>query len=224
MENKKYLTEENYQKGKKKLQTIALAILVIGVLIGGILIATGLIKQGKVNSQYSDENKTSISQQLESERQKLINKKSELESKGIKYNAFAEYTDGESYDLYVITKALDPSIDNCSRNEYKTNALTSKYCSLKNDLKDLNNDVVKDIDSSSSFGFYAIGIIVIFAGCAFALVVYVMSKGREIAAFGVQQTMPIAKEGIDEMAPTIGNAVGEIAKGIKKGLNDADKE
>ena len=32
------------------------------------------------------------------------------------------------------------------------------------------------------------------------------------------------KEGIEEMAPTIGNAVGEIAKGIKKGLNDADKE
>ena len=35
--------------------------------------------------------------------------------------------------------------------------------------------------------------------------------------------MPIAKEGIDEMAPTIGNAAKEIAKGIKKGLKDEEK-
>ena len=35
--------------------------------------------------------------------------------------------------------------------------------------------------------------------------------------------VPVTKEGIDEMAPTIGNAVGEIAKGIKKGLNDNKK-
>ena len=33
----------------------------------------------------------------------------------------------------------------------------------------------------------------------------------------------IAKEGIDEMAPTIGNAAKEIAKGIKKGLKDEEK-
>ena len=51
MENKKYLTEENYERGKKKIKTIALVILVVGLLIGGSLIATGLMKQGKINSQ-----------------------------------------------------------------------------------------------------------------------------------------------------------------------------
>ena len=220
----KYLSEENYQKGKKKLQTISLTILVIGFLIGSILIATGFIKQSRVNSQYSEENKINISQQLETERQKLINNKSKLEAKGIKYNTFAEYTDGESYDLYVITKVLDPSLDNCSRNEYKTNSLTYKYCSLENKLKNLNNDVLEDIDASSSIGFYAIGIIAIFTGFVFGSVVYVMSKGREITAFSVQQTIPIAKEEIDEMAPSIRNAAREIATGIKKGLSDNDKE
>ena len=43
-------------------------------------------------------------------------------------------------------------------------------------------------------------------------------------SFTAQQIMPVAKEGIDDMAPTIGNAVGEVAKGIKKGLKDSDKE
>ena len=47
---------------------------------------------------------------------------------------------------------------------------------------------------------------------------------REITAYTTQQVMPVAKEGINEMAPTVGNAAGEIAKGIKKGINEADKE
>ena len=107
MERKEYLTEENYEKGKKKLKTIALIILVIGLLIGGSLIASGLIKQSKVNSKYSEESKLSVSQQLETEKQNLINKKQALELKGIKYNAFAQYTDGESYDLYIIVLVMN---------------------------------------------------------------------------------------------------------------------
>ena len=58
MESKKeYLNEENYERGKKKLKTIALVILIVGILIGGSLIVTGLVKQGQTNSQYSEESK-----------------------------------------------------------------------------------------------------------------------------------------------------------------------
>ena len=35
--------------------------------------------------------------------------------------------------------------------------------------------------------------------------------------------MPIAQEGIDTMAPRVGNAAKEIAKGIKEGLKDEEK-
>ena len=111
MDNKKYLTEENYERGKKKLKAIALVILVIGLLIGGSLISTGLMKQSKVNSQYSEENQASVSNQLATEKSNLQQKKAELESKGIKYDSFAEYTDGEVYDLYVITNVLNPSFE-----------------------------------------------------------------------------------------------------------------
>lgn len=34
----------------------------------------------------------------------------------------------------------------------------------------------------------------------------------------MQQTMSLAKEGIEKMAPTVGNAAGEIAKGITNGI------
>lgn len=71
MENKKYLNEENYERGKKKLKTIALIILIVGVLIGGSLIFTGLVKQGQTNSQYSEESKNNKKEQLEQEKQQL---------------------------------------------------------------------------------------------------------------------------------------------------------
>ena len=43
-------------------------------------------------------------------------------------------------------------------------------------------------------------------------------------AYTTQQVMPVAQEGIEKMAPTIGSAAKEIAKGIKQGINEANKE
>ena len=43
---------------------------------------------------------------------------------------------------------------------------------------------------------------------------------REIAAFKAQQNMPVAQEGIEKMAPTI----GVIAKDVVKGINEAKIE
>lgn len=249
MENKKYLTEENYERGKKKIKTIALIILVVGLLIGGSLIAIGLMKQSKVNSQYSEENKATISQQLETEKQNLISKKAELETKiepvenqikQLEREPFTSFdtayyerqdkiedleksiaTDKKS--ISVIDKALDDSFSNCTFDEAKNNTYTSKYCSLKLQLDNFT-DFNKHLDSYDSIPFYMFGAFVIIATCMIAGLIYILSKRREIAAFTTQQVMPVAKEGIDEMAPTIGNAVGEIAKGVKKGLNDADKK
>ena len=65
-----------------------------------------------------------------------------------------------------------------------------------------------------------IGGFILFATCMIAGSIFLFSKRREIAAFTAQQVMPIAKEGIDEMAPTVGNAAREISRGIKEGLKD----
>jgi len=84
-----------------------------------------------------------------------------------------------------------------------------------------------DNGSMSSFGSFAIGGFMLVFGFGIAGVggqLLFISHRREITAYMAQQGMPIAKEGIDKMAPTIGKAAGTIAKGIKEGLKDDDKE
>lgn len=248
MENQKYLTEENYERGKRKIKTIALVILVIGILIGGSLIAIGVMKKSKINSQYSEENKTTISQQLETEKQNLTIKKVELEVKiepvetqikQLEREPFTGFDDAyyERQDkieelkksiandkklINVIDDVLENADFACSF-DGKTNSLTSKYCSLSNQLNDISNDFNKDFDSFGSIPFYMLGAFAIVASCMIAGSLYIYSKRREITAFGIQQVMPVAKEGLEEMAPTVGKAVKEITKGIKEGLKDNEE-
>ncbi len=54
--------------------------------------------------------------------------------------------------------------------------------------------------------------------------IYFIAKRREIMAFGIQQTMPVAQEGIEKMAPTIGNAAGTIGQGLAKGITQGIAE
>lgn len=49
-----------------------------------------------------------------------------------------------------------------------------------------------------------------------------VGHAREINAYMAQQQMPVAKEGIEKMAPSVGVAAKEIAKGVKEGLKEAE--
>ena len=73
--DKKYLTEENYKKGKGFLKVIALVIILCGVLVGGSLILKGISKSKSVDSAYSEESKQSkidnLNQQITEEKTKL---------------------------------------------------------------------------------------------------------------------------------------------------------
>ena len=251
MKKKEFLTEKNYESGKNKIKTIALIILIGGILLGGGLIMIGLIRQSKVNFEYSEENKQIISQQLETERQNLISKKAELEAKiepvekqikQLRRETFTGFDDAyyerqdkieeleksiatDKNSISVINDALDESFGYCKFNEAKNNMYTSKYCSLKLQLDDFT-DFKKSFASASSIPFYIIGAFIIFATCITVAPIYIFSKRREIVAFTTQQVMPVAQEGIEKMAPTIGSAAGtigkELAKGIKEGINEAD--
>lgn len=289
-EKKEFLTEENYERGKKKLRMIAIIVLMVGLLGGGSLITIGILKQNKTNSNYSEESikklqndiaiekisletkKTELEgkrdEALKTEKQNLESKKQELTTKGVKYNNFAKYDEGDSYDLKVITNVLDPSFNYCAFDEYEDNSITKEYCILSNgrdeDSKNisiidmaLSNDCIRDgennvytshycslvneldsktdfnkeFDSFDSIPFYMFGAFVIIASCMIAGSIYMTTKHREILAFQAQQVMPIAQEGMEKMAPTIGKtgasiakemapAYGEIAKEISKGIKD----
>ena len=273
MEKKEYLNEENYQRGKKKLTTIALIILVVGVLIGGSLITVGLIKQSKVNSQYSEESKAGKAEQLEVEKQKLnediamekqnlLTSKTTLENKikpvqdqikSLEREKFTGFDDAyyarqdkieeleksiaaDKNLIDVIDDALDESFDYCGFSEANNNTYTSKYCSLKNQLSQKTyeigsldsefSDFNKSFDSHDSVPFYMFGAFVIIASGMIAFSIFMVTKRREILAFSAQQVMPIAQEGIEKMAPTVGKAAGtigkELAKSIKEGINEAN--
>ena len=94
--------------------------------------------------------------------------------------------------------------------------------------------IASDFDSGQTakgifggFGLFALGgFLNSFGGFTTIVggIIMFVAHRREITAFTTQQVMPVAKEGIEEIAPTIGNAAGEIAKGIKKGINEANKE
>ena len=281
MEKKKeFLTEENYERGKRKIKKIAVIILIVGILLGGSLIVTGLVKQIQTNSQYSEESKNNKKEQLEKEKQQLTQdldaekqnllaskttienkiksvedeiKKLEIEKKDVftnggfsaryyeiedKIEELKESIKSDKNSLRVIEDALDESFNHCNFSEAKNNTYTSKYCSLKNQVSMKNaeiavleleySDLNKDYKSFGSIPFYMIGAFIIVASGMISLAIYTFAKRREIMAFTVQQTMPLAQEGIEKMAPTIGSAVGnigkEIAKGIKEGINEADKK
>ncbi len=195
MDKKEYLNEERYQKTKGKIKYIILVIFIIGLALGGFLIYKGV-------------SSTNISSKAELKAE-LEEKKAELEEKGIVYNPFATYTDKEEYDLKIITEALDPSFDNCSFDEYKNNDLTKEYCSANSATSNF-----------SKMSYLMFGGFVIIASCILCGGLYLnLVKRREILAYTAQQVMPVAQEGIEKMAPSIGKVAGEIAKNIKDSDN-----
>ena len=85
-------------------------------------------------------------------------------------------------------------------------------------------------DTNSGFGsmgLFAIGGFMMVAGgtlIGFGKMSMFVSHRREILAYSAQQLMPVEQEGIEKMTPTMAKAAGEIAKGIKQGLNDDGKK
>lgn len=247
--NNNYLNEQKYQKTKSKISLIALIILLLGLGFGIFLISTGLENKKKNDTKYSEENIQNqineVNKKIETEEKTLKEKKSELEDKGITYSAFTTYNDGESYELKIITNAMDPSFNHCAFDEYKNNTLTKEYCSLKAEIKKLettNVEFDKKFNSSKYIPYFMFGGFVIIATLMISGSIYMITKRREIMAFSTQQVMPIAQEGIEKMTPTMAKVVedmsptmkkiakdiapayGEIAKEITKGIKQGKKD
>ena len=51
-----------------------------------------------------------------------------------------------------------------------------------------------------------------------------VAKQRSILAYQTQQVMPVAQEGIEKMAPSVGSAAGTIAKEVSRGIKEGMKE
>ena len=140
-----------------------------------------------------------------------------------KYCSIVNNTDGEASYISVINKALDESFNHCKFDEAQNNQYTSKYCSLKLQIEDFDG-FNKTFDSAKYLPFYMIGGFIILVSCMVAGAIYLITKRREIIAFSAQQVMPLAQEGIEKMAPTVGKAGASIAKEMAPVYGNIAKE
>ena len=153
-----------------------------------------------------------------------------------KYCSIKNNKTDELSSISVINKALDSSFNYCQYNEVKNNSLTSKYCSLAIELEKINDGSERSFESSKSIPLFMLGAFIIIASCMICGPLYLgIVKKREIMAYGAQQVMPVAQEGIEKVAPTIGKAgasiakemapvYGEIAKEISRGIKEGKED
>lgn len=243
MENTKYLTEESYAKTKKKIIRISLIMFILGLLIGGGLIGIGVKRSIDINYKYSQKNKEKVSKELEEEKQKVETSKKELEEKikpvedqiksleRVPFTGFDDAYYERKDQIEELKKSIKEENDNIDLIEYslsgtwcvdakaKNNSYTSKYCSIKKELDKISSDTKAFDLIMDGIIFYGFGIMTLIGLASTSLMTYLTAKGREIAAFATQQGMPVAKETIDEITPTVANAAGTIAKEISKGIN-----
>ena len=210
-EKKEYLTEKNYNKGKKIIMLIALLVLVVGLTIGGLLIYKGINEKQKIDNTTNEqaENDKQRLKEIETEKEELNKKISDkkYECDSIKMGTDSWFEKSNKCDNEVLS--LEEQVDELESEEF--------------DLENTNYEFDKKYNSVGSTRYFMFGGFIIIATLITSLSIFMFAKRREIMAFGMQQTMPLAQEGIEKMAPTVGNAAGTIAKdvaaGIKEGIN-----
>lgn len=210
-EKKEYLTEKNYNKGKKIIMLIALLVLVVGLTIGGLLIYKGINEKQKIDNttnEQAEKDKQRL-KEIETEKEELNKKISDkkYECDSIKMETDSWFEKSNKCDNEVLS--LEEQVDELESEEF--------------DLENTNYEFDKKYNSVGSTRYFMFGGFIIIATLITSLSIFMFAKRREIMAFGMQQTMPLAQEGIEKMAPTVGNAAGTIAKdvaaGIKEGIN-----
>ena len=251
-DKKEFLTEENYVRGKKKVMRIALIVLIVGILLGGSLIVTGIIKTNEIKKQNEqvtqqveqnyqtrtaadvqvdiDKIQTQIDEidkeitNLQTEKSRLQNEKSKIftEDRGFSDRYYAKDEEITAKENEISAKRSEKSKLQSSLSDYEAELwkINSGYNDTQKQIEKARNT----ISTSKYVPLYVFGGFIIVASGMIALSIYIFGKRREITAFTVQQVMPVAQEGIEKMAPTVGNAAGSIAQGITKGIKDGLKD
>lgn len=237
---KEYLNEESYQQAKKKIIKISLIVLIIGVLIGTTLIICGNVmaqKNGTVNLDLN--NNANKSQRTEDEIQKDID---ELESQIGDLELEIETLTEENGNLFIngesSSEQYKENASKIKKDEIEIKSLKNKLSKFNDEMDSIDSTMNNNIDQFEGIFNKAatsiaqakykmvsnIGIFIIILSVLGAGGIYIFAMRREILVFKTQQVMPVAQEGIEKMAPTIGNAAGTITQGIAKGITQGIAE
>ena len=214
MEPKKELDEQTYQSNKKKLNMIALGVLITAVVIGlGLIIVPRFTNSTSAPKVISDSELNAQIATIESQYTKKTGDPGWFEELKVKNDKISAAQKAKS--------------------DAEFEAFGSKA----------DNDF-------ATFGMTGAGAMVIFVGIMIAGGLLWFANFRKVAGYAAQGVMPVAKEVVTEMAPVMGAAagsameaatpaiarssdtiltaaapgIGKIAKEVKKGMNEADKD
>lgn len=242
---KKVFNEGKYQKNRKALNYVGMAVVVLSVLLGGLAMYFG---NRFVRTEIFDKKGVSLSQGKEATEKKVILEDGSLVA--------VPHTQEEYQEALARVDAQYPNHD-IRQEGYNSEENMARF-SDRNELEEAYRDYIdsqhkKDDDMFGQMDkvsgvmfkvFFTIisifpGFIIMVIGVTVGSKILVMANGRGIAGFFTQSAVPVVKETIEEIAPTIGKvkkdmidtvspsigkATEEIARGIKKGLADQDKE
>ena len=195
MESEEYLNEEKYQQTKSKISILGTIFCLLFILLGAGLISLGVYNIIKYNDKEElkiEENNTGFDEEYYARKDKI--------------EELTESISEEIYTITLISRALDKGFNYCAFDEYQDNEYTSNYCNYR-------------YISPIKYMFFIIpGIFCLMVGLILSISLFATLKRREMLAFVTQQTMPVAQEGIEKMAPTLGKVAEEISKRIKNGM------
>lgn len=184
MTEKKHLDEQTYQSNKKKLNIIALSILITAVVVGlGLIIVPRVFMTAPATAVISDSELNAQIAAIESEYTKKMGEPGWFEEQVTKNNS-----------VMAARKAKSDAASAAFKAEGEISFVT--------------------------FG----GIAIIFVGAAIAGNLFYFANFRKVAGYAAQGIMPVAKEAITDIAPTIGAAYGTVAKGAASGIGEIAKE
>lgn len=220
MENE-YLTEESYQKSKNKLKVVIALIIIFGLALGGGLIYLGIYRNNpnRINNLTTELNEAK--QELITLKQNLTEKNKPVtdEIKKLSREPFRGFTT-EYYERQDKIAELEESIKEDTKTveaidyvfehgcTFNHNINLNKYCNIYNNLEKANNKYY-------SIPLYMFGAFVIIAAFMMAMPLIFTFNGRNITSFIAQQNMPIAKESIEKMGPSVAKMAKDIKDKIK---------
>lgn len=252
MQKTEFLNEESYQKSKKKIICISLIVLILGILLGGSLIVTGIIKTSNVKKEGEQEYKQNnnstmvrteeqVQTDIDAIQLKIDTIDTELDNIDIAINRLRNeqskiFTEDRGFsDRYyekddeIAVKEAEKNAKNREKNKLRTELAEykSELNKIKSGFYDVGHEIEKgklNMEASKYIPFYIFGAFVIISSSMISFAIYMFTKRREMIAFTTQQVMPVAKEGIEKFAPTIGKAGASVAKEIAPAFGDIAKE
>lgn len=228
MEKKELMTEESYQRSKKKIIKLSLTILIVGLVVGALLIAAGILLTSNSKKQAEKITKERYDAAYK-ESEKLVadakDRLNEIDNQINELKAREEAKESECDSIPMGSANWFADVSKCRRESSEISSQISDLEDEKFKLENGNYRVNYTPAVAKNYTYLSIiGGILIFISGIVSLIIYIRAKRRDIMAFAGQEVMPLAQEGIEKMTPTAANAAGTMGKEVAKGITEGIKE